>query len=130
MTLALKNKIVNKGDGANEEMSKDRCWGNVEVCRNGKCGGVCRDVWTEKHSEKLCANLGCGRPVVTNQPEQSVALDVAFSSVHCPSTVSDLSGCSYVLNNGSRCAEEKTVYVVCSGEQRVICMLIMSSTCF
>ncbi|XP_063064778.1 antigen WC1.1 [Engraulis encrasicolus] len=108
VSVMLKNN--RKGS---KEATKDRCWGYVEVCRGGKCGGVCRDVW--KHSEKLCSKLGCGRPVNTNQdPRQSMEMNLVFNSIHCPDSdsVSDLGTCTGVSYNHS-CT--KAAYVTCSG---------------
>lgn len=39
---------------------KGECWGKVEVCLDGACGGVCEDAWTDKKSDMLCKDLDCG----------------------------------------------------------------------
>ncbi|XP_062398010.1 scavenger receptor cysteine-rich type 1 protein M160 [Sardina pilchardus] len=61
----------------------------------------------------LCQNLGCGRPVaIPDGLKKRSGGEAAVSSVHCPTNVSDLSRCSFVMN--ATC-KMPTAYVVCSG---------------
>ena len=32
--------------------------GLLEVCRNGKCGSVCDDYWTDRDADVACKQLG------------------------------------------------------------------------
>ncbi|XP_076133010.1 scavenger receptor cysteine-rich type 1 protein M130 isoform X1 [Alosa pseudoharengus] len=106
VTLKLTN------DNKDLEKSKRRCWGEVNVCHGDACHGVCGDVWSEKHSEMLCQDLGCGRPVTNLERKSPNTLQATVSSVHCPSKVSDLSRCRFVMNATCKVS---TIYVVCSG---------------
>eukprot|EP00064_Thunnus_orientalis_P002348 superscaffoldBa00000166_g2355 len=36
------------------------CWGKVNICMDGNCGGVCAATWGKTMSEKLCEQLDCG----------------------------------------------------------------------
>ncbi|XP_048096550.1 scavenger receptor cysteine-rich type 1 protein M130 [Alosa alosa] len=105
VTLKLTN------DNKDLEKSKRRCWGEVSVCHGDACHGVCGDVWSEKHSEMLCQDLGCGRPVTNLERKSPNTLKATVSSVHCPSKVSDLSRCRFVMNATCKVS---TIYVVCS----------------
>ncbi|XP_031732388.1 scavenger receptor cysteine-rich type 1 protein M160 [Anarrhichthys ocellatus] len=88
------------------------CWGNVRVCLNNTCGGVCADTWTVEKSEMLCKNLYCGKALIaTAQPKQS---QVIFKSVHSTNVTTNLTQCNFVRNddNVKTCVP---AYVVCSG---------------
>lgn len=94
------------------------CWGNVNVCVNGKCEGVCADAWTDKKSVMLCENLGCGNrnlpklPTTTNQSQK-----VFYKSLHTTHHTTNLSQCNFVKydENDNTCNTEPAS-VVCSGK--------------
>uniref|UniRef100_A0AAY4DL18 Si:dkey-8e10.2 n=1 Tax=Denticeps clupeoides TaxID=299321 RepID=A0AAY4DL18_9TELE len=106
VTLQLVNN-ENALDG-----NKKRCWGDVEVCVGGRCGGVCEDAWTPDLSGKVCASLGCGHFIQRSDRELSPS--VTIGSVHCPDHIKDITRCRYVLNSGSYC-RSRHVSILCSG---------------
>ncbi|XP_074537958.1 scavenger receptor cysteine-rich type 1 protein M130 isoform X2 [Halichoeres trimaculatus] len=92
------------------------CWGNVNVCTGGKCGGVCSDSWTSKKADMLCKSLGCGRAVPTNQFQGSERSNIAmFKSLHTTKQTTDLNQCNFISQSKDKTAcEQMTAYVVCS----------------
>ncbi|XP_012991778.2 scavenger receptor cysteine-rich type 1 protein M160 [Esox lucius] len=96
---------------------KGECWGKVEVCIEGECGGVCEDAWDEFRSNKLCEELGCGVSVgspsdLKRQP------GVTISSIHIPQNkVTNQS--NMVRNDGSYC-QDRPAYVFCSGSVKAM----------
>ncbi|XP_076860200.1 scavenger receptor cysteine-rich type 1 protein M130 isoform X2 [Brachyhypopomus gauderio] len=97
---------------------KERCWGKVEVCTGGQCGGVCRDTWKKVHSRILCQNLGCGGVIDEyGGPESSVTV----GSIHCPNGAENLGQCNFVpMAEASRC--KNPAYVACAGSvQAALC---------
>ncbi|XP_071396371.1 scavenger receptor cysteine-rich type 1 protein M160 [Centroberyx affinis] len=91
---------------------KHQCWGMVEVCVEGKCGGVCADSWTDEKSKLLCENLGCGnniQPVVLLKEEES---GVPFRNLYTTQQTTNLNESNIVINDA---CVKKTVSLVCSG---------------
>ncbi|XP_060912936.1 scavenger receptor cysteine-rich type 1 protein M160 [Labrus mixtus] len=89
------------------------CWGNVNICVGGECGGVFSDTWTEKKSQMLCENLKCGNAILKAKnplPDGKVS----FKSVHATKQTSDISQCNFIKNNDN-VSREKAAFVVCSG---------------
>ncbi|XP_047187233.1 scavenger receptor cysteine-rich type 1 protein M160 isoform X3 [Scophthalmus maximus] len=92
----------------------NKCWGTVNVCVDGKCGGVCEDTWTDSKSVMLCKELGCGDTVfrANNQPGERPVMLV--KSLYTTKQTTRLTQCNFVMNveNKTTC---KSAYVVCSG---------------
>ncbi|XP_056279477.1 scavenger receptor cysteine-rich type 1 protein M130 [Pseudoliparis swirei] len=91
------------------------CWGNVNVCVGGRCGGVCADTWTWEKAAILCENLGCGNRVlkVTAKPNRS---RVVFKSMHSTEETTHLSQCNFVMSDeNDKTCDHNPAYVVCSG---------------
>ncbi|XP_056629485.1 scavenger receptor cysteine-rich type 1 protein M130 [Triplophysa dalaica] len=89
--------------------NKERCWGTVEVCRDNRCGGVCRNTWRTTESEKICGNLGCGDPVKTLYPIEMKSLPVTVHSVYCLGEMKNLSMCKFVPNKDSSCMDQSSL---------------------
>ncbi|XP_048065757.1 scavenger receptor cysteine-rich type 1 protein M160 isoform X2 [Megalobrama amblycephala] len=89
----------------------EQCWGTVEVCRNGTCGGVCSDTWGYEESKKICDNLGCGEPI-PGQLTTPTKSKVTEYSVYCLEEVNKMSMCKFLPNNGI-C--NKPAQVMCAG---------------
>ncbi|XP_067447489.1 scavenger receptor cysteine-rich type 1 protein M160 isoform X2 [Thunnus thynnus] len=88
------------------------CWGKVNICMDGNCGGVCAATWHKNMSMKLCEQLGCGTvfdPVVLSERDNTVIV----KSMHMSKRTDNLTKCSFVMNDNDRC--EHAVHVVCSG---------------
>ncbi|KAJ8016568.1 hypothetical protein DPEC_G00008590 [Dallia pectoralis] len=90
----------------------EKCWGKVDVCIQGKCGGVCLDAWDRHRSNILCEELGCG---TANYPlyNQTKSNGVFISSIHIPQVGIKLSQSNMVTNDDSYC-QDKPAYVFCS----------------
>lgn len=99
----------------------DGCWGNVNVSVNGKWGGVCADAWTDKKSEMMCENLGCGKKILPNLPNlptiNKQPVDVIFMSLHTTEHTANLSQCNFVkyAENDQTC-NKRPASVICSGK--------------
>uniref|UniRef100_A0A4W5QI59 SRCR domain-containing protein n=1 Tax=Hucho hucho TaxID=62062 RepID=A0A4W5QI59_9TELE len=94
------------------------CWGKVDVCLNGACGGVCEDAWTEQESIMLCKDLKCGSaiyPLSYLKKSQSASDNITISSVHSTQQTTSMSQCNMVKNVDQSYCKDKPVYVVCSG---------------
>ncbi|KAK1897917.1 Scavenger receptor cysteine-rich type 1 protein M160 [Dissostichus eleginoides] len=91
------------------------CWGYVNVCLNGKCGGVCANPWTEEDSRMLCTSQNCGehvrKPITKTKP-----MEVKFKSLHFIDKTHNLTNCNLVRfdDNDTTC-DDDPAYVVCSG---------------
>ncbi|TNN33030.1 Scavenger receptor cysteine-rich type 1 protein M130 [Liparis tanakae] len=93
----------------------DGCWGNVNVCVGGRCGGVCADTWTPEKAAMLCENLGCGNRVLaaTTKPKGS---RVVIKSMHSTEETTHLSQCNFVMRDeNDKTCDHNPAYVVCSG---------------
>ncbi|XP_056115506.1 antigen WC1.1 [Rhinichthys klamathensis goyatoka] len=98
----------------NKPEKNERCWGVVEVCKNGICGGVCMDTWKIEDSTKICDNLGCGKPIqITskNQIPTQYHGSVNHYSVYCLNEVKNISMCRFIPNSDS----------ICNNPAQVIC---------
>nr|XP_020473602.1 antigen WC1.1-like [Monopterus albus] len=107
----------------------NECWGNVNVCVNGKCGGVCADTWTHTQSEILCKSLGCGDKALrpNNQPKKS---SVIFKSLHTTKQTTSLTQCNFVkYSDSDTTCNQNPAYVVCSGSVKPR-FSISSTECF
>ncbi|KAF3860011.1 hypothetical protein F7725_000266, partial [Dissostichus mawsoni] len=91
------------------------CWGYVNVCLNGECGGVCANPWTEEDSHMLCTSRNCGehvlKPITKTKP-----MEVKFKSLHFIDKTHNLTKCNLVRfdDNDTTCNDDPA-YVVCSG---------------
>ncbi|XP_010774171.1 scavenger receptor cysteine-rich type 1 protein M130 [Notothenia coriiceps] len=91
------------------------CLGYVNVCLNGKCGGVCANPWTDKDSRMLCTSQNCGELVLKpiNKTKQR---EVKFKSVHCTEMTHNLTKCNLVsFDDNDKTCNNDPAYVVCSG---------------
>ena len=89
------------------------CWGTVNVCMGGNCGRVCKDSWTDKNSEMLCKERGCGDEVLTPYKTPGKT-NVIFKSLHKTKNTANLTECNFVKNDEEDLLCEPA-YVVCSG---------------
>ncbi|KAK1801072.1 hypothetical protein P4O66_022774, partial [Electrophorus voltai] len=95
-----------------ENNKKERCWGKLEVCTGGKCGGVCRVTWKQSYSKTLCRHLGCGD--VMGEFDGPLDSNVTVGSVHCPESAQNLSQCNFVfMSDASDC--QTPAYIACAG---------------
>ncbi|XP_055788854.1 antigen WC1.1 [Salvelinus fontinalis] len=95
-----------------------KCWGKVDVCLNGVCGGVCEDAWTDNNSDMLCKDLDCGSaiyPLSYLRKSQSALDKITISSVHSTQQTTNISQCNMVKNVDQSYCKDKPAYVVCSG---------------
>uniref|UniRef100_A0A3Q1HC17 SRCR domain-containing protein n=1 Tax=Anabas testudineus TaxID=64144 RepID=A0A3Q1HC17_ANATE len=92
----------------------NRCWGDVIVCADGKCGGVCANAWTDSQSKMLCKDLKCGDKILSPS-NRLQSVEVIFKSLHATSHTTKLSQCNFVPNNESHTCERNSAKVVCSG---------------
>nr|XP_046253178.1 scavenger receptor cysteine-rich type 1 protein M160 [Scatophagus argus] len=94
------------------------CWGNVNVCVGGKCGGVCKDAWSDEKSDMLCENLGCGHGILASSTP--VETEVIIRSMHTTKHTTNLNQCNLVRNDdGDTTCNKKPGYVVCSGSVKI-----------
>ncbi|XP_041712992.1 antigen WC1.1 isoform X1 [Coregonus clupeaformis] len=110
------SKTVSLKDDAGGE---GKCWGKVDVCLNGMCGGVCEDAWTEHKSNMLCKAFHCGSAIYPlsylKTKSQSADDKITIGSVHSTQQTTNISQCNMVkITDGSYC-QNKPAYVVCSG---------------
>ncbi|KAK7145628.1 hypothetical protein R3I93_013384 [Phoxinus phoxinus] len=99
-----------------KEKDKESCWGTVEVCHDGICGGVCKDTWTIEHSAKICDNLGCGKPIqslLKNPFLTKYSGSVNHYSVYCLKEVKNISMCRFIPISDSTC--KVPAQVICTG---------------
>ncbi|KAJ8395092.1 hypothetical protein AAFF_G00035480 [Aldrovandia affinis] len=89
-----------------------QCWGKVNVCIGGSCGGVCADIWTQEQSDMVCKDLDCGKALPLGQVKKTPRVHV--SSVRCAQPANNLTQCNFVLNSDESYCQENPVYVVCS----------------
>ncbi|XP_040910475.1 scavenger receptor cysteine-rich type 1 protein M160 isoform X2 [Toxotes jaculatrix] len=89
----------------------NKCWGNVMVCLDGECGGVCADSWTSEQSMMLCKSLNCGEKVLRDI-KQAKESRVTVKSLHFTKHTKSLAQSNFVKSNGGTC---KPAHVVCSG---------------
>ncbi|XP_029579848.1 scavenger receptor cysteine-rich type 1 protein M130 [Salmo trutta] len=94
------------------------CWGKVDVCLSGACGGVCEDAWTDNKSDMLCKDLDCGSAIypLSYLRKLPSALDkITISSLHNTQHTKNISQCNMVKNLDQSYCQDKPAYVVCSG---------------
>lgn len=94
------------------------CWGHVNVCVGGKCGGVRRDTWSKQKSDTLCRNLGCGTTIASTESLGGKVLNVIVESLHTTSLTANLNQSILVLSQSQHFeppSESSSAYVVCSG---------------
>ncbi|XP_026102667.1 scavenger receptor cysteine-rich type 1 protein M160 [Carassius auratus] len=81
----------------------EKCWGTVEVCRNGTCGAICS--WkTKEDSNMICGNLGCGEPIQYTFQHQINNQSVRYHSVYCSESVQNMSMCKFLPKKDSTCS--------------------------
>ncbi|XP_042265863.1 scavenger receptor cysteine-rich type 1 protein M130 isoform X3 [Thunnus maccoyii] len=88
------------------------CWGKVNICMDGNCGGVCAATWGKNMSKELCKQLDCGTVSdsgVLSKRDNTVIV----KSMHMSKRTDNLTKCSFVMNDNDPC--EDAVHVVCSG---------------
>ncbi|XP_040009026.1 antigen WC1.1 [Xiphias gladius] len=92
-----------------------KCWGEVNVCLEGRCGGVCADSWTFNQSMKLCKDLGCGDNVL--QPiKKPTETQVIVKSLHSTKQTTPLTHSNFVrMAEDDTTCNQNPAYVVCSG---------------
>ncbi|XP_076015441.1 scavenger receptor cysteine-rich type 1 protein M130 [Genypterus blacodes] len=94
----------------------NKCWGLVQVCIDGVCGGVCEETWSESKSDMLCKDLGCGKGYVLSTEDAAHFFkpqsNVPISSLHATKQTTRLADSNMVRISGSKCSQ---VSVVCSG---------------
>ncbi|XP_044208356.1 scavenger receptor cysteine-rich type 1 protein M160 isoform X2 [Thunnus albacares] len=89
------------------------CWGKVNICMDGNCGGVCAATWGKNMSKELCKQLDCG--TVSDSDSDVLFKEdntVIVKSMHMSKRTDNLTKCSFVMNDNAPC--EKAVHVVCS----------------
>lgn len=92
----------------------ERCWGTVEVCKNEKCGGVCKIE--SEDSVKICNDLGCGKPIqspLKNRSPTEYRGSVTHYSVYCLNEVKNISMCRFIPISDSSCRDP--AQVICTG---------------
>ncbi|XP_070694977.1 scavenger receptor cysteine-rich type 1 protein M130 [Pempheris klunzingeri] len=93
----------------------NECWGTVNVCVGGKCGGVSKDTWTEQNSLKLCEELDCGTKVLLPM-QQTQQSDLILKSLHSTKQTKKLDQCNVVKYGGNETSHTGSpAVVVCSG---------------
>ncbi|TKS77042.1 Scavenger receptor cysteine-rich type 1 protein M160 CD163 antigen-like 1 [Collichthys lucidus] len=90
----------------------EECWGYVNICAGGKCGGVCNAAWTDKMSQMLCAETSCG-DAITSVKQKREQSNVIFNSLHMTNHTTSLGQCNLVEKNDR--VSCKKAYVVCTG---------------
>ncbi|XP_053173316.1 antigen WC1.1 [Scomber japonicus] len=92
----------------------NKCWGMVNVCMGGECGGVCKNTWTDNMSESLCKELGCGNISLKSYKQESSV--VIVKSLHSPKNAAKLANYNFVKNDDNdKTFSQNPAYVVCSG---------------
>lgn len=104
--------VVTTADHISANLTKG-CWGHVNVCVGNKCGGVCKDSWTQKMSAMLCENLGCGKPIQSIM-NQEYFQEVIITSLYTTTYTRNLNQGIVIMKNDSDCIKNPA-YVVCSG---------------
>lgn len=93
------------------------CWGHVNVCVEGNCGGVRSDTWPEEKSQALCRNLECGRSIATTERPAGKS-EVIVESLHTflqnPNLNQSVLVLSKIRPKGYQ-PNHRSAYVVCSG---------------
>uniref|UniRef100_A0A8C4F1B9 SRCR domain-containing protein n=1 Tax=Dicentrarchus labrax TaxID=13489 RepID=A0A8C4F1B9_DICLA len=88
---------VVKCSGAISVNLTNGCWGTVNVCVGGKCGGVCKDSWTKEKSVMLCKDIGCGNKILSSsQKNEAVPI---VRSLHTTTHTTNLSQCNFIKND-------------------------------
>lgn len=93
------------------------CWGHVNVCVGGNCGGVRRDTWSKPKSDTLCRNLGCGTTIASTEILGGKGLSVMVQSLHTTSLTANLNQSILVLSHRliETPSKNSVAHVVCSG---------------
>lgn len=109
------------------------CWGHVNVCVEGKCGGVRNDTWLEEKSKSLCKNLGCGTAIAFTESPNGKS-EVIVESLHTFLPANNFNRSVVVLSQiqpKSRTIQPNhhAAYVVCSGNESM-CTREVSFVCF
>lgn len=111
------------------------CWGHVNVCVGGKCGGVRRDTWSKQKSATLCRNLGCGTTIESAE-SPDVKSKVIVESLHTTSLTANLNQSILVLSQRRHFeppSKSSSAYVVCSGnvyQLSVVCLFFEIRTVY
>lgn len=104
----------------------DRCAGRVEVYHNSEWGTVCDDFFDMNSASVACRQLKCGQVVSVlgwayfGPGEGSILLD----DVRCAGTESHIWDCPHAGWNKSDCGHNEDVSVICSGEKKIIIVLL------
>lgn len=96
------------------------CWGHVNVCVEGKCGGVRIDTWSKEKSDTLCQNLGCGTTITSTESPNGKSA-VIVESLHTNANA-NLNLSILVLSQiqpKSHQPNHRSAYVVCSGNESI-----------
>lgn len=95
------------------------CWGTVIICVGNKCGGVCKETWSDDKSDMLCKNLGCGT-VITQAENPAEKIEVIVKSLHTAGGNTNLNHSVMVMNDekDTTCTLN-SAYVVCSGDRKI-----------
>lgn len=105
------------------------CWGHVNVCVEGKCGGVRSDIWPEENSKTLCQHLKCGTSIKTNEIPNGKS-EVIVESLHTILQKASLNQSILVLSRIEP-KSYRSAYVICSGNESMrtsccLCLFIYS----
>ncbi|XP_056155908.1 antigen WC1.1 [Lampris incognitus] len=86
------------------------CWGKMEVCASGECGGVCSYNWPNTLSDTVCENLGCGTSLPVEIKIKDMSVNISRMEITQQTT--KVTDCNMV--RGDYCVTDP-VYIVCSG---------------
>lgn len=94
------------------------CWGTVLICVGNKCGGVCKETWSDEKSSMLCQNLGCGTAILGDK-NPAEKREVIVKSLHTTAHTTNLNQSLVVMNDekDTSCTFNPA-YVVCSGDRK------------
>ncbi|CAL8278892.1 unnamed protein product [Boreogadus saida] len=93
---------------------KSHCSGDVEVCVNNTCGGVCVDSWSDAKSMEVCKSVdGCGHYLrdLVGPGESRQRMPPMVKSLHFHPEF----GKSLVMNEGGGVCTGSAAAVTCSG---------------
>ncbi len=91
---------------------REECWGTVNVCRDGKCGGVCRDTWRNEDSKMICTDLGCGDQI-SKQLQFKIISHRSHTIVCTAQKSAKYENVPFIPNNDSTC--NTPAQVICTG---------------
>lgn len=106
----------------------NECWGTVIICVGNKCGGVCKESWSDEKSNRLCQNLGCGT-AITQAKNPAEKIEVIVKSLHTAGGNTNLNHSLVVMNDDKDTScTLNPAYVVCSGDRKIsiICVIFIA----